>query len=292
LLPLLLLVLLLMLCCSLPLQNTPALLSKQPSIATDGRLSPTQPGTADGSNGALNASNRSSSSQAISHSGSAVNFKGSGVSLANSFGPAGGGSAHSSINSGGQLQQLLQQGSGSAAAAGTADPAALAASARAHASSISGSASGRWQQQKGGVCSGANTGVVVDECMVRWVPYKHANGMAIYYRQTPQEEGRGMPQVRLIPVVVAVAAACEASVLQQQVPPVASVSAGRAAVTRQLHRQWVHPSVAFQLPVAHSGAYLLSILMLRACVDAAGFCGVHAEHSSAGFFLRTHIPTC
>lgn len=31
--------------------------------------------------------------------------------------------------------------------------------------------------------------------MVRWVPYKHANGMAIYYRQTPQEEG--MPQVGL-----------------------------------------------------------------------------------------------
>jgi hypothetical protein len=25
--------------------------------------------------------------------------------------------------------------------------------------------------------------------MVRWVPYKHANGMAIYYRQTPAEEG-------------------------------------------------------------------------------------------------------
>lgn len=41
----------------------------------------------------------------------------------------------------------------------------------------------------------SSTGVVVDECMMRWVPYKHANGMAIYYRQTPQEEGRGMPQV-------------------------------------------------------------------------------------------------
>jgi hypothetical protein len=25
--------------------------------------------------------------------------------------------------------------------------------------------------------------------MVRWVPYKHANGMAIYYRQTPADEG-------------------------------------------------------------------------------------------------------
>lgn len=43
----------------------------------------------------------------------------------------------------------------------------------------------------------STTGVVVDECMMRWVPYKHANGMAIYYRQTPQEEGRGMPQVQL-----------------------------------------------------------------------------------------------
>jgi hypothetical protein len=139
----------------------------------------------------------------MSQSGSAANLKGSSVSLANSFGPAGGGSAHSSINSGGQLQQLLQQGSGSssaaAAAAGTAGVAALAASAHAHASSMSGSAPGRRQQQpKGSGSSGANTGVVVDECMVRWVPYKHANGMAIYYRQTPQEEGRGMPQVRLI----------------------------------------------------------------------------------------------
>lgn len=49
---------------------------------------------------------------------------------------------------------------------------------------------------QGSSSNGANTGVVVDECMVRWVPYKHANGMAIYYRQTPQEEGKGMPQVR------------------------------------------------------------------------------------------------
>jgi hypothetical protein len=193
----LLLLLLLMIAAPSCSQNTPALLSKQPSIAADGSLSPTQPGIADGSNGALNASNRSSSSQDISQSGSAANLKGSGISLANSLGPAGGGSAHSSINSGGQLQQLLQQGSGSAAAAGTAEAAALAASARAHASSYSGSASGRQQQQKGSGSSGANTGVVVDECMVRWVPYKHANGMAIYYRQTPQEEGRGMPQVRL-----------------------------------------------------------------------------------------------
>uniref|UniRef100_A0A383WFV0 Protein ENHANCED DISEASE RESISTANCE 2 C-terminal domain-containing protein n=1 Tax=Tetradesmus obliquus TaxID=3088 RepID=A0A383WFV0_TETOB len=183
--------------------NTPALLSKQPSMATDGCLSPTQPGTADGSNGGLNASNRSSSSQELSQGGSAAHLKGSSLSLANSAaGAAGGGSAHSSINSGGQLQQLLQQGSGSgaAAAAGVASAAELAASARAHASSMPGSTSGRRQQQQrqscgaGGSSSANNTGVVVDECMVRWVPYKHANGMAIYYRQTPQEEGRGMPQ--------------------------------------------------------------------------------------------------
>jgi hypothetical protein len=31
--------------------------------------------------------------------------------------------------------------------------------------------------------------VVVDERMVRWVPYKHANGMAVYFRQTPADEG-------------------------------------------------------------------------------------------------------
>jgi hypothetical protein len=45
----------------------------------------------------------------------------------------------------------------------------------------------------GGSSGGGPRGVVVDERMVRWVPYKHANGMAIYYRQTPAEEG--MPQV-------------------------------------------------------------------------------------------------
>lgn len=31
--------------------------------------------------------------------------------------------------------------------------------------------------------------MVVDERMVRWVPYKHANGMAVYFRQTPADEG-------------------------------------------------------------------------------------------------------
>jgi hypothetical protein len=183
-------------------QNTPALLSKQPSMATDGCLSPTQPGAADGGNGTLNASNRSSSSQDMSQGysaggGSAANLRGSNLSLANSQSPAAGGSAHSSINSGGQLQQLLQQSSNGAAAAGTASAAEMAAAARAHASSMPGSSTGRRQQQQGnGSSSANNTGVVVDECMVRWVPYKHANGMAIYYRQTPQEEGRGMPQVR------------------------------------------------------------------------------------------------
>lgn len=40
-----------------------------------------------------------------------------------------------------------------------------------------------------GHSSSSTTGVVVDDRMVRWVPYKHANGMAIYYRQTPADEG-------------------------------------------------------------------------------------------------------
>jgi hypothetical protein len=40
-----------------------------------------------------------------------------------------------------------------------------------------------------GQSSSSATGLVVDERMVRWVPYKHANGMAIYYRQTPADEG-------------------------------------------------------------------------------------------------------
>jgi hypothetical protein len=221
-------------CAAAAEQNTPALLSKQPSMATDGCLSPTQPGTADGSNGALNASNRSSSSQDMSQGysaggGSAANLKGSGLSLANSIGPAAGGSRHSSINSGGQLQQLLQQSNSGAAAAGTADAAELAASARAHSNSISGSMSGRrqQQQQKGGSSSANNTGVVVDECMVRWVPYKHANGMAIYYRQTPQEEGRGMPQVR---PAAAVAAAATAAATAGATAAAAAVAAAHAAL--------------------------------------------------------------
>lgn len=45
-----------------------------------------------------------------------------------------------------------------------------------------------------GHSSSSTTGVVVDDRMVRWVPYKHANGMAIYYRQTPADEG--ISQVR------------------------------------------------------------------------------------------------
>lgn len=48
------------------------------------------------------------------------------------------------------------------------------------------------RRSRGGNSTGghsSSTGVVVDDRMVRWVPYKHANGMAIYYRQTPAEEG-------------------------------------------------------------------------------------------------------
>lgn len=50
----------------------------------------------------------------------------------------------------------------------------------------------RRRRSRGGNSTGghsSSTGVVVDDRMVRWVPYKHANGMAIYYRQTPAEEG-------------------------------------------------------------------------------------------------------
>eukprot|EP00882_Tetradesmus_deserticola_P021375 GHRQ01023144.1.p1 GENE.GHRQ01023144.1~~GHRQ01023144.1.p1 ORF type:complete len:411 (+),score=114.74 GHRQ01023144.1:652-1884(+) len=190
--------------------NTPGLLSKQPSLALDNSLSPIQSGNADGSHGALHATHRSSYSHDPSHGtsaggGSASSLKDSGISLTNSVGAAG----VSSVSSGAQLHQPAPPplARGSAAAAGTAEAAALAASARAHASSVSGSMFGRRQQQKGGGSSSANTGIVVDECMVRWVPYKHANGMAIYYRQTPQEEGRGMPQVRCAAQQTAAAAA-------------------------------------------------------------------------------------
>ncbi len=78
-----------------------------------------------------------------------------------------------------QQQQRQQQQQGQRQSLGGACDGPLAAATAAHAAA----------RRKA-----SGTGVVVDESMMRWVPYKHANGMAIYYRQTPQEEGRGMPQ--------------------------------------------------------------------------------------------------
>jgi hypothetical protein len=63
----------------------------------------------------------------------------------------------------------------------------------------------------GGHSSTSATGVVVDERMVRWVPYKHANGMAIYYRQTPAEEGISQVRWDLPDAAAFLQAACQCS---------------------------------------------------------------------------------
>lgn len=129
----------------------------------------------------------------------------------------------------------------------------------------------------------SSTGVVVDECMMRWVPYKHANGMSIYYRQTPQEEGRGMPQVGGL-TAAAVKALLAHSCGSLALPLVSFVCCLCGAAVDLLHFSILHLSISNQSGselhnpaccdrVAPQAAPLLCLLLLI-CRPLVSTCSV------------------
>lgn len=117
--------------------------------------------------------------------------------------------------------------------------------------------------------SSSTTGVVVDDRMVRWVPYKHANGMAIYYRQTPADEGISQVGSCMVSMVLALVLAL---VPQLEIAALWGRNSWLAVVKRLLPPLYFCPRFPRYNLYTHT----------RTLCHPAGVWRVHAEHHCPG----------